>query len=91
VIEIPKGSRDKYQHDEAAEPIVLARFISSSTVYPTDYGYVKPPALFKMRDEAGSTTDVGRLVAGRPAETLARRVVPRYPDVPAVLPIGWLA
>jgi glutathione S-transferase len=34
--------------------------------------------------------DVGRLVAGRPAETFARRVVPEYPEVPAALPVSWL-
>lgn len=34
--------------------------------------------------------DVGRLVAGRPAEALARRVVPDYPEIPAVLPADWL-
>ena len=34
--------------------------------------------------------DVGRLVAGRPAESFACRVVPDYPDVPAVLPAAWL-
>jgi inorganic pyrophosphatase len=40
VIEIPKGSRNKYEWDEKAERIVLDRFISSSTLYPTDYGYL---------------------------------------------------
>jgi len=34
--------------------------------------------------------DVGRLVAGRPAEALARRAVPDYPDIPAALPPEWL-
>jgi glutathione S-transferase len=34
--------------------------------------------------------DVGRLVAGRPAEDFARRVVPDYPSIPAVLPPDWL-
>ncbi len=34
--------------------------------------------------------DVRRLVAGRPAESFARRVVPDYPEVPAALPAGWL-
>ncbi|MGZ4165804.1 MAG: glutathione S-transferase family protein [Solirubrobacteraceae bacterium] len=33
--------------------------------------------------------DVGRLVAGRPAEALARRAVPDYPAIPAVLPPDW--
>ena len=34
--------------------------------------------------------DAGRLVAGRPAEAFARRVVPDYPSIPAVLPPDWL-
>ena len=34
--------------------------------------------------------DVGRLVAGRPAEAFARRMVPSYPTIPAVLPAEWL-
>jgi glutathione S-transferase len=34
--------------------------------------------------------DVGRLVAGRPAEPFAERVVPDYPEVPATLPADWL-
>jgi inorganic pyrophosphatase len=40
VVEIPKGSRNKYEWDEDAGRIVLDRFISSSTVYPTDYGFL---------------------------------------------------
>jgi inorganic pyrophosphatase len=39
-VEIPKGSRNKYEYDEGIGRIVLDRFISSSTVYPTDYGYL---------------------------------------------------
>jgi hypothetical protein len=35
--------------------------------------------------------DVGRLVAGRPAEAFARGVVPYYPEVPAAMPADWLA
>ena len=34
--------------------------------------------------------DVGQLVAGRPAQAFALRVVPDYPDVPAALPAPWL-
>ena len=34
--------------------------------------------------------DVGRLVAGRPAEAFARRAAPDYPAIPAVLPLDWL-
>ncbi len=34
--------------------------------------------------------DVGQVVAGRPAQAFALRVVPDYPDVPAALPAQWL-
>ena len=40
LVEIPKGSRNKYQWDEALGGIKLARFLFSSVVYPTDYGFV---------------------------------------------------
>jgi inorganic pyrophosphatase len=40
LIEIPKGSRNKYEYDETTGEIVLDRFLSSSMVYPTDYGYL---------------------------------------------------
>ena len=39
-IEIPKGSRNKYEFNERIGRVVLDRFLSSSTVYPTDYGYL---------------------------------------------------
>jgi inorganic pyrophosphatase len=40
VVEIPKGSRNKYEYDPRLGGIKLDRFISASVVYPTDYGYV---------------------------------------------------
>ena len=40
VIEIPKGSRNKYEYDPELGAIKLDRFVSASVVYPTDYGYV---------------------------------------------------
>lgn len=39
VVEIPKGSRNKYEYDSEAGGIKLDRFISASVVYPTDYGF----------------------------------------------------
>ena len=39
-VEIPKGSRNKYEYDEGIDRIILDRFLSSSTVYPVDYGYL---------------------------------------------------
>lgn len=40
VVEIPKGSRNKYEYDAKLGAIKLDRFVSASVVYPTDYGYV---------------------------------------------------
>src|ERR671933_927021 len=39
-VEIPKGSRNKYEYDEELDAIMLDRFLFSSMVYPTDYGYI---------------------------------------------------
>ena len=39
-VEIPKGSRNKYEYDEGIGQVVLDRFLSSSMVYPTDYGFL---------------------------------------------------
>jgi len=40
LIEIPKGSRNKYEWDEELQAIKLDRFLFSSVVYPTDYGFM---------------------------------------------------
>jgi inorganic pyrophosphatase len=40
IVEIPKGSRNKYEFDHETERIRLDRFLFSSVVYPTDYGFV---------------------------------------------------
>jgi inorganic pyrophosphatase len=40
VVEIPKGSRNKYEYDPELGGIKLDRFVSASVVYPTDYGYL---------------------------------------------------
>jgi len=39
IIEIPKGSRNKYEFDHETHRIKLDRFLFSSVVYPTDYGF----------------------------------------------------
>jgi inorganic pyrophosphatase len=40
IVEIPKGSRNKYEYDHVRDVIKLDRFLFSSVVYPTDYGFV---------------------------------------------------
>jgi len=50
IVEIPKGSRNKYEYDPVLGGIRLERFVSASVVYPTDYGYV-PETLAPDGDE----------------------------------------
>ena len=40
-IEIPKGSRNKYEVDHETGRIRLDRRLFTSTAYPTDYGFVE--------------------------------------------------
>lgn len=40
VVEIPRGSRNKYEYDHARHVITLDRVLYSSVHYPTDYGFV---------------------------------------------------
>jgi inorganic pyrophosphatase len=40
VIEIPRGSRNKYEYDHDRHVIRLDRRLFSATVYPSDYGFV---------------------------------------------------
>jgi len=40
LVEIPKGSRNKYEWDEELGAIRFDRFLFSSVVYPLDYGMI---------------------------------------------------
>lgn len=40
LIEIPKGSRNKYEYDFALKKVRYDRMIFSSMMYPADYGFV---------------------------------------------------
>ena len=50
MVEIPMGSRNKYEFDPALGAIKFDRFVSASVVYPTDYGFV-PETLALDGDE----------------------------------------
>jgi inorganic pyrophosphatase len=39
IIEIPKGSRNKYEYDKEKKAIKFDRMLYSSMVYPCDYGF----------------------------------------------------
>ena len=40
LVEIPRGSRNKYEYDEERGMLRLDRTLYSSVHYPTDYGYI---------------------------------------------------
>ncbi len=40
VVEIPKGSRNKYELDHVTGHVWLDRMLFTSTQYPTDYGFI---------------------------------------------------
>jgi inorganic pyrophosphatase len=40
VVEIPRGSRNKYEYDHEAGVMRLDRRLFSATVYPADYGFI---------------------------------------------------
>ncbi|MEV3963612.1 inorganic diphosphatase, partial [Nocardia sp. NPDC050193] len=40
-IEIPKGSRNKYEVDHETGRVRLDRFLFTSMAYPADYGYIE--------------------------------------------------
>jgi inorganic pyrophosphatase len=50
MVEIPMGSRNKYEFDAALGAIKFDRFVSASVVYPTDYGFI-PDTLGEDGDE----------------------------------------
>src|SRR6202044_2355374 len=41
IIEIPKGQRNKYEVDHKTGRVFLDRYLYTSMVYPTDYGFIE--------------------------------------------------
>jgi len=71
LIEIPMGSRNKYEYDDAAGRMRLDRVLYTSMHYPTDYGFV-PDTLAEDGDHLDilvltyESTFPGCLVPARP-------------------------
>jgi inorganic pyrophosphatase len=41
IVEIPSGSRNKYEYDHARHRFVLDRILNSSVHYPSDYFFIE--------------------------------------------------
>jgi inorganic pyrophosphatase len=77
IVEIPKGSRNKYEYDLALDRIRLDRMLFTSTGYPCDYGFV-PGTLAEDGD---------------PIDALVMLTEPTFPGclVPArVIAVFWM-
>ena len=68
VIEIPRGSRNKYEYDHEQHVIRLDRRLFSATVYPSDYGFVPDTLALDgdpaRRARAPRGPDVPRMLGG---------------------------
>ena len=40
-VEVPRGSRDKYEYDHELEALVLDRRLFAAVSYPSDYGFTR--------------------------------------------------
>lgn len=84
IIEIPKGSRNKYEYSKSAGIFKLDRVLYSPFVYPADYGFV-PQTYFEDGDPLdilvmmNQPTFVGCLIECRPLGML-RMVDSGEPD-----------
>ena len=75
VVEIPSGSRNKYEYDHARHRFVLDRVLYSSVHYPCDYGFIE-----------GSMAD-----DGDPLDVLVVIAEPTFPGcVVRARPVGVL-
>lgn len=86
------ASEERVRNDLAELPSLLDevdRLLADGVIGGEDLGAADFQIAATVRALA-AMGDVGRLVAGRPAEAFARRVVPIYPNVPAALPVGSL-
>ena len=78
LVEIPRGSRNKYEYDHQKGRIRLDRVLFSSVHYPTDYGLI-PETLSLDGDELDALIMVeeptfpGCLVTARPIGVLVMR------------------
>lgn len=53
IIEIPKGSKNKYEYREDIDAIILDRVLHSPFFYPADYGFIP-----QTRSQDGDSLDV---------------------------------
>lgn len=93
IVEIPRGSRNKYEMDKESGRIFLDRVLYSSVHYPSDYGFI-PDTLADDGDAidvlivVNEPTFPGCLVHARPIGVLNMRDEKGIDDKVLAVPIG---
>ncbi|HEX9016852.1 MAG TPA: inorganic diphosphatase, partial [Chloroflexota bacterium] len=93
LVEIPQGSRNKYEYDEATGRIRLDRVLYSSVHYPAEYGFV-----LETRAPDGDPLDAlvlayeptfpGCVIPARPVGVLRMRDEKGLDDKVLAVPVG---
>ena len=73
VIEIPRGSRNKYEIDHDTGRVFLDRRLFTATTYPADYGYIPEHAGRRRRRSRCARAAGGRGISRRVGRCAARR------------------
>ncbi len=93
LVEIPQGSRNKYEYDDARRVFVLDRVLYSSVHYPADYGFI-PNTLAPDGDHldamvvVNEATFPGCLIKARPIGVLHMRDEKGQDDKILCVPVG---
>ena len=76
IVEIPKGSRNKYEMDHVTGELWLDRHLFTATTYPADYGFIRDTLggdgdpldalVLRMHDEAGDDAKILCVLADDP-------------------------
>ena len=93
IVEIPSGSRNKYEYDKARDIVRLDRALHSPIVYPGDYGFA--PRTHALDDDpldvlilVSEPTFSGCLVAARPIGLLRMIDDDKEDDKILAVPVG---
>jgi inorganic pyrophosphatase len=93
IVEIPSGSRNKYEYDKALDIFRLDRALHSPVYYPGDYGFV--PRTLALDDDpldvlilVSEPTFSGCLVVARPIGILAMTDDGKSDDKVLAVPVG---
>ena len=92
VVEIPTGSRNKYEYDHEKHVIRLDRRLFTATTYPADYGFVPDTLAGAVSAAVEDWSQIGSDLDPARAALIGRAIAdPSWHGGPAALAAGVLA